>query len=134
MMMTLLVQTQQKLLYIWLNRARYWMRELEDTPEFRKLSVTEDFQITVGTYRDWQELIFRLRTDVDLLDAQDGLLINHLQLVNKEGCRVHLRIRRVPQNQQSNDESGHNANKPLRCRRPALRNGRKRQTRTVYLQ
>ena len=67
---SLLVQTQQKILYIWLNRARYWMRELEDTPEFRKLLVTEEFQITVGAYRDWQEPIFRLRTDVDLLDAQ----------------------------------------------------------------
>jgi len=53
---SLLVQTQQKLLFLWLNRARYWMRELEDTPEFQKLSVTDDFQVTVGVYRDWQEL------------------------------------------------------------------------------
>lgn len=67
---SLLVQTQQKLLFLWLNRARYWMRELEDTPEFQKLSVTDDFQVTVGVYRDWQEPIFRLRTNLDLLDAQ----------------------------------------------------------------
>ena len=65
----LLVQTQQKLLFLWLNRAKYWMRDLEDAPEFRRLWVTNEFQMTVGVYRDWQEPIFRLRTDVDLLEA-----------------------------------------------------------------
>lgn len=64
--------TAEKLLYLFACFAKYFTRELAELPEFRALEKEGTMYVTCGTYLDWQERIYGILPELDLIDVPEN--------------------------------------------------------------
>ncbi len=68
-------RTLDKLAFLFTCYAKYFAAELKTLPEFAALDKAENFYFTCGTYLDWQNRLFAVLPEVDLLnpDANEDM-------------------------------------------------------------
>ena len=88
--------TLDKIIFLFTCYAKYFARRLAYYNEFDELIKAENFYITCGTYLDWQNKLFAVLPEIDLLnpDANEETSFRHLNkkiFRNKKFSGLNLR-------------------------------------------
>ena len=76
-------ETLDKIIYLFACHTKYFAYQISYSNEFDDLQKAEKFYITCGTYLDWQERIFAILPEIDLLNP-DANEETNFRPVNKK--------------------------------------------------